>query len=276
MSLLRRLLNRMIGYRSARTFAISDGSTLRLMHDSGFFSNCSTLLLAIARSEFHPVQIDVANSFSHYSSASKPFCWEACFEPVADHVTGFHQKWRHSRAASRLPHHSAYRLIDFNTTTSIINSYFRLSGTVRSRAADIQSQLPAPPEKLIALCVRGTDKGTEVRQTSPSRYVRTARRLIRYNPGLRVWVQTDQAQLKDYLLKEIGPASFALEVLPVTQGQTVIHKSTQPGDRRELATDLLAVTWLMSQASHVITYSGNVGYWIVLLRGTYRGVRQLR
>lgn len=276
MSLTGRLLDRMIGYRTARTFASSEGSTLTLLHNSGFFSNCSALLFAIARSEFHPVDIDVANSFSHYSSPSKHFSWGACFEPAPPQISGLHRKWRHSRVAFRLPHHSMYRLIDFNTTTSIINNYFRLSGTVRSRAAAIKSQLPAPPEKLIALCVRGTDKGAEVRQSSPSRYVRTARRLIRRNPGLRVWVQTDQAQLRDYLLKEIGPASFALEVLPTTQGKTVIHKSTQSDDKRQLAIDLLAITWLMSQAAGVVTYSGNVGYWIVLLRGTYRGVHQLR
>jgi len=64
--------------------------------------------------------------------------------------------------------------------------------------------------------------------------------------------------------------------LPVTGDSTVIHRTTLVHDKNEFALNLLATTWLMSQASKVITYTGNVGYWIALFRGHSRGLIQLR
>ena len=276
MQIFRRMVDRLLGYQTRRNFVTSDGGGMTLLHDSGFFSNCSTLLLSLARSKSHPVEIHTDRSFSHYTSPRSRFRWDDCFKPVEAELTGKEDKWASSRVASRLPHHSLYRLIDFKTATSILESYFRLSNTVRSRAAEIQRHLPAPSDKLVALCIRGTDKSSEVRQSRLERYVRLARRLIRNNPGVKVWIQTDQTQLKEELLSKIGPNSFALDVLPTTNGPAVIHKSGEPQNMRQLAIDLVAITWLMSQAMHVITYSGNVGYWIVLFRGNHRRVHQLR
>ena len=78
------------------------------------------------------------------------------------------------------------------------------------------------------------------------------------NENLRVWIQTDQTQIRHILLDQLRPRSFSLNVLPVTDDSQVIHKSEVKISKDAFSRDLLATTWLMAQA--VITYTGNVGY----------------
>lgn len=272
-----RAVDRLIGFRSSRNFVENDGAALALKHDSGFFSNCSVLLMHLARAATHPALIDVSESFSHFRAEGSSFEWNRYFCPPPGGLEGSSLTWPRSRVARRLPHHSTYRLIDFTTTSTIIQNYFALNPYVVSRADEIlTSFLPVPLDQVLVVCVRGTDKSTEVRQSSIHRYVRKARRLMRRHKNLRVWVQTDQAQIRNFLLLQLGGRAFSIDVLPVTEDHTVIHRTQEIANKDSFTRDLLAITWLMSQAHRVITYTGNVGYWITLFRGNSSRLHQLR
>jgi hypothetical protein len=272
-----RVVDRLFGYRNGRKFSESEKNRLTLLHDSGFFSNCSALLLSLAQQRTHPVVIDASQSFTHFTEGESRFDWNRYFKDAQSSALGNPKKWGKSRVANRLPHHSIYKLINFRITNEIVRNYFGLSEEVLRRAREIEKKsLPVPLAELLVVCVRGTDKGTEVRQSSIHSYVTTAKRLQKRNKKLRVWIQTDQAQIRDLLLEELGPKSFSLDVLPVTKESTVIHKSANIPSKNQFTADLVAVTWLMSQVHSVITYSGNVGYWIALFRGSARRLYQLR
>ena len=277
MKLWSRIVDRLFGYRNGRKFSESENNRLYLLHDSGFFSNCSALLLSLAQGSTHPVVIDASKSFSHFTERERSFDWNRYFKAAPSTVLGNPQEWRQSRVARRLPHHSIYGLLDFRITNEIVKNYFEPSEEVLRRAQEIEKEyLPVRLAELLVVCVRGTDKGTEVRQSSINSYVRKARRLQKQNHKLRVWIQTDQAQIRDLLMEELGPKSFSLDVLPVTLGSTVIHKSATIPTKNQFTTDLVALTWLMSRVHSVITYTGNVGYWIALFRGSARRLYQLR
>ena len=277
MKLWSRVVDRLFGYRNGRKFSESEKNRLTLLHDSGFFSNCSALLLSLAQQRTHPVVIDASQSFTHFTEGESRFDWNRYFKDAQSSALGNPKKWGKSRVANRLPHHSIYKLINFRITNEIVRNYFGLSEEVLRRAREIEKKsLPVPLAELLVVCVRGTDKGTEVRQSSIHSYVTTAKRLQKRNKKLRVWIQTDQAQIRDLLLEELGPKSFSLDVLPVTKESTVIHKSANIPSKNQFTADLVAVTWLMSQVHSVITYSGNVGYWIALFRGSARRLYQLR
>jgi hypothetical protein len=277
MKLLRRVLDRLLGYRSSRNFSTQTGKRVVLAHDSGFFSNCSVLLLSLAKAKHHPVQIDVSSSFTHFAEKGSSFEWDALFLPPARTMRDFPTSWARSRVAHRLPHHSFYKLLRFSTTNQIRDHYFQLSFAVRARVQEIQeSEIPVPIEEVLVVCLRGTDKGTEVRQSPLQKYVRLAKRIMKRRRNLRVWIQTDQMQIRDFLLDQLGPRSFSPSVLPVTEDSQVMHRSGQVPSKEEFSRDLLATTWLMSRAHSVITYTGNVGYWIALFRGNARRLYQLR
>ena len=274
---LNRVLNRLVGYRSTRTFAKHSRGKVALLHNSGFFSNCSTLLMSVAQAEIHPVRIDVTSSFTHFAEPGSSFDWNRYFSPPPGIIRGCPTRWPRSRVAKRLPHHSTYKLLDFPTITDITDNYFQLSTFVQNRAEEIHmSHLPVPIDQVLVVCLRGTDKGTEVRQSPIDAYVRRAKKIMEDNENLRVWIQTDQTQIRDILLDQLGPRSFSLNVLPVTDDSQVIHKSEVNISKDAFSRDLLATTWLMAQAHAVITYTGNVGYWIAIFRGNAKKLYQLR
>ena len=274
---LNRVLNRLVGYRSTRTLAQHTRGKVALLHNSGFFSNCSTLLMSVAQAEIHPVRIDVTRSFTHFAEPGSSFDWNRYFLPPPGTIRGRPTRWQRSRVAQRLPHHSTYKLLDFPTITDIFDNYFQLSTFVQNRAEEIRmSHLPVPLDQILVVCLRGTDKGTEVRQSPIDAYVRRAKKIMADNENLRVWIQTDQAQIRDILLDQLGPRSFSLNILPVTEAARVIHKSDEKISKDDFSRDLLATTWLMAQAHSVITYTGNVGYWLAIFRGNAKKLYQLR
>ena len=120
---LNRVLNRLVGYRSTRTFAKHTRGKVALLHNSGFFSNCSTLLMSVAQAEIHPVHIDVASSFTHFAEPGSSFDWNRYFLPPPGTIRGRPTRWPRSRVAKRLPHHSTYKLLDFSTITDITENY---------------------------------------------------------------------------------------------------------------------------------------------------------
>ena len=273
----KRARDRLFGYPSNRQFALSADNRVVLLHDSGFFSNCSVLLMSLARAHNHPLEIDVTRSFTYFKESGEPFQWDNHFLPPPSRMRGKPQRWPDSRVAKLLPHHSIYKLLDYSVAGEIRDNYFQLAERIRARVREIeQSQLPVSMEDVLVVCLRGTDKGTEVRQSSIDTYVHRARRIMKKHKNIRVWVQTDQAQIRKTLLEELGPRSFSLDILPVTEDARVIHRSPAVSSRADFSRDLLAITWLMSRAHFVITYTGNVGYWIAFFRGHGRRLHQLR
>lgn len=97
-------------------------------------------------------------------------------------------------------------------------------------------------------------------------YLLEAEDLLAQNPGMRVLVQTDQKQVRDHLLEALGAKAFALDELPVTEGNTAIHLCLEHG-KQAFADHLLAVNLIMAKSQWVITHTGNVAFWTVLFRG---------
>lgn len=274
---LKSVRDRLFGYRSNRQFALHADNRVVLLHNSGFFSNCSALLMSVARAQNHPLEIDVTQSFTHFTESGKPFQWADYFVPPPSTMRGAPRRWPRSRVAKLLPHHSIYKLLDYSVAGEIRDNYFQLSDKVHARVREIEeSHLPVSMEDVLVVCLRGTDKGTEVRQSPIGAYVHRARRIMEKHKNLRVWVQTDQAQIRDTLLEQLGPRSFSLDILPVTEDAQVLHRSPAVSSKADFSRDLLAITWLMSRAHSVITYTGNVGYWIALFRGHGGRLHQLR
>ena len=94
MTILTRVVNRVLGYHSSRDFARHRGSEVLLLHDSGFFSNCSVLLMSLARAQQHPARIDVSRSFTHFTDEGKAFRWDDFFFPPNPLTDGQQSVWQ--------------------------------------------------------------------------------------------------------------------------------------------------------------------------------------
>jgi hypothetical protein len=94
-------------------------------------------------------------------------------------------------------------------------------------------------------------------------------------PRMRVLVQTDQAQVRDFLLEEIGERAFFIEEMPVTYSSQAIHDVISPEAQISFGQTLLATVLIMSKTRHLITHTGNMALWTILYRGNLRKVTQL-
>jgi hypothetical protein len=52
-------------------------------------------------------------------------------------------------------------------------------------------------------------------------------KITKKHADLRVLVQTDRKQVRDYFLSEIGPAAFYIEEMPVTCSSSAMHIATE-------------------------------------------------
>ena len=76
---------------------------------------------------------------------------------------------------------------------------------------------------------------------------------------------------KDYFLREIVPAAFYIEEMPVTCSSSSLHTlSEKVISNFELGVNLLAAIKVLAQCEYVVSHTGNVSLWIFLYRGSAR------
>ena len=177
----------------------------------------------------------------------------------------------------RFNYHGFYEDLHFKKLNTYIHNYFEPSFLVQSRIQQFFEKYHICPDKTIGVCYRGTDKVSEVPSISPIRYLSEVQTLLKKHNDLRVLVQTDQKQVRDYFLSEIGPAAFYIEEMPVTCSSSAMHITTEKTiSNFELGINLLAAVKILAQCEYLVSHTGNVSLWIFLYRGSARNCRQLR
>ena len=253
-----------------------DRSQLDITHSHGFFSNCTITLGCLTW--IHPAEKYVKVNWplqdrwrDHYQAGINLF--DQYFLPNIN---------LDSHALAKLlpvDHHGVYRDLSFDKLKPYIQNYFVPTEIVRRKADEFIQRYDIDYDNTVALCYRGTDKFTELTPIPPRYYAAEAQRLIRKNPRLRVFVQTDQKQVRDILMKELGESAFYLNELPVSKSLIGVHAISSE-DRGltnfEFGTALLAVVMICANCKYVITHTGNVGLWIYLYRGNATNTCQLK
>lgn len=186
-------------------------------------------------------------------------------------------------ALSRLPaqrlehfdHHGDYRALDLEVLALLVRTYLRANSTVTDRADRLRERWLVPDQRYVGVCVRGTDKARELPLTDTSLYVDVVGRLLADEAVDRVLIQTDQSQVCDLFRRCFDDRCDVLEEIPRTRGRVAMHNLAQThGDRTESARDMMAAVSILSTMTEVVTYTGNIGTWIVLLRESTTGVHQ--
>ena len=248
-------------------------SAFHLTHDAGFFSMCSTALFELCREKSMTTAIYANESFSHFGKDAGENPWDFYFnQPRQEIPAVFADKNPFGR---RLRHHSDYSTLPLKRVRSHIARYFSPVEEVKRREANLLAKYGIDPGRTITVCYRGTDKGTELALEDPEAYLDATRALVRRRPRCRVLVQTDQTQVRDFLVNSLGERAFYIDEMPVTETQTAIHHVITPEQQVSFGQTLLATVLIMANTRHLITHTGNMALWTVLYRGNVRGVTQL-
>ena len=247
---------------------------LKLLHDAGFFSNCTVTLqnlTVLHPAEGHIEVIWPTQTMWRNLNGSRENLFNDYFRPKN------RSQAKRMQFVPRFNAHGFYEDLHFKKLNAYVHNYFNPSSLVKSRIQQFFEKYRICPDRTIGVCYRGTDKVFEVRAISPSRYLSEVKKLLKKHTDLRVLVQTDQKQVRDYLLSEIGPAAFHIEEMPVTCSSSAMHITTEKTiSNFELGINLLAAVKILAQCKYVVSHTGNVSLWIFLYRGSARNCCQLR
>lgn len=234
------------------------------------FTGTLFAILIARQSGIHVDEIDFSGALFGFKDQPHQDIYPDLFEPAPEAIPALPR-------ATVFYHHAVYATLRLADYTPYVDAYFRPSAQVRRRAAEWQHAYGMTPDNALVIVYRGTDKDSEVKLAPVDAYIDLARALLQRNPGLQIFVQTDQAQALDRMLQQL-PGAIHIRELPVTSGRKVMHKlavEQQFGvTKPELAKGLLAMTWLYASFRFVISHTGNIGLWLVLYRGHAEGFYQ--
>src|SRR5208282_2604078 len=269
-------VRRLNSYLDTSTHVDVRKNQLEITHSFGFFSNCSWTLLALTRiypsERYVKVNWPCQDQWRNDDQVGKNL-FDLYFHPNSDLDP------RALENLSPFNYHGVYRDLRFDKLTPYIGNYFAPSEIVTKKLDELVRKYEIDFNNTLGLWYRGTDKFTELVPVPPRYYVAEVRRLLRKNPRLRVLLQTDQEQVRDIFVKELGERAFYFSELPVTKSSIGIHNISRD-DRGisnfEFGITLLAVANIFAKCRYVVTHTGNVSLWMYLYRGTARDTCQLR
>jgi hypothetical protein len=253
--------------------------TLYCGHNAGFFSNCTVTLWHMVdlyrRFQIDPRRIDFSSSFGSYRTEAERQAKTDLYPLFF--ALGDSSVMPHEKRAPNVKHHGLYRFVDYRSTSAWVDRYFNPSVRALALQDRLIQQYAIDVHKTIAVAYRGTDKGSEVKLADPEKYLQQARTLLVRNPGFRVWIQTDEQQVRDLFTASFGERCFYIKELPPSVHgiaadelpEGALHASDD-----HLGVLLVAIFHLLSGSAYVVNHTGNMALWICLFRGSANGVIQ--
>lgn len=254
----------------------TERNQLDLTAESGFFSNCTLTLQALTEiypsENYFTVNWPTQNLWREKNQIGKNL-FDLYFHPNRRVDTrGF--------AKVSSPHQSlVYEDLNFEKLNPYIQNYFLPSDIVRAKQEEFVHKYKIEFENTIGMCYRGTDKWLEVAQIQPEFYVHEVKRVLAKDSGLRVFIQTDQQQIRDRFMKVLGERAFFLSELPVSSSPSGVHymsESERGISNFEWGVRILAAVDILAKCRYTITHTGSIGLWTYLFRGTPRNACQLK
>jgi len=265
---LENLTTRADGSRSCEYFSETD---------HGLYSNVSTTMEDVITLFQHGIavrRVDLSRGFRRFKDEPGKDVYAAFFAGIGDGLAGACR----GVAFDSWDIHKPYRDLKLASLRDVAARLFPPSLAVRGCIDAMLQDSGIVPERALAIVYRGTDKGTEVTLAPVAAYIEAARAILAAHPDLDVVVQTDQAQARDEIMAAFGDRCRFFGELPVTSGGIAIHDlqfGVEVKMRREaFAQKMMAATLILSRCAHVVTYSGNIGAWIAIYRGSAANVHQ--
>jgi len=246
--------------------------------NAGFFSNCTTALWALTdlkRLGHFPAKIRIESGWDSFRDDID----RVDLHPIYFNIKKACSFSRMHFALERINHHAEYREIFLSRYLEYTDCFFAPSKKIEQIINSFIKKYAINTKKTIAVCYRGTDKGKEVDIASPELYVSVVKKILkkrRYRDH-RVFIQTDQEQVRDMFIEHFGDNCFFIDELPVTAASKVIHSfsSEQLGMSKQfLGQAILAAVNIAARCNVVVNHTGNLALWIYIYRRTCKNMYQ--
>jgi len=173
-------------------------------------------------------------------------------------------------------HHNLHRhkeLVDIN---QYFTKCFKPNKSLEEHQTRLEKKYNIDYENTLGVCFRGTDKHTEVSLAEPAVWITAAKDILKTNKNLRIFIQTDQEQVRDLFVNEFKSDCFFVEEMPVTTTNTVIHQlKLENFDKLGFTKNLNCVVQMLSKCKFLVNHTGNTGKAISVYRGTAENLWQI-
>jgi hypothetical protein len=245
---------------------------LKIIHNSGFFSNCSIALFGIIDfyNKYHrlPAYVDFSKTFNHFKDDINRDAYGEFFQFDESIEIAYTKP-----IAFSLLSLFDYKLEQHKALEVFIKKYFCPSKETLTIYNKIRQKYKVDFDNTLVICYRGTDKGSDTGLGTYEEFIVKTKSILAKNPNLRILVQTDQRQFLDLCLKEFKNC-FYIEELPTTTTTTVMHKIVSNENKIKWSQTFLSIVFLISKCKFIVNHTGNVARWICLYRGNVNNVEQ--
>ena len=257
-----------------------------VVHDAGFFSNCSVLLetvLEFARTYGQtPAQLDTTGQFLWYRSAADPpgtdvrahfFVSDALSDAIV--CAGEPPFLVRAGALKHVQQFSDYTDIDYAAVEPFMRKYFSPVPDIVERSHALLEKYALAPPKTCVVFHRGNDKGTEVCLPDYDDYAALVRAELAENSDTQFLLQSDESEFLEVFGALIpGAIVFSDEIRHMPRCANTVDKVFADSNH-EMSKNFLAITLVMARCRAVVCGSGNCAMWVALYRGHARGIRQI-
>jgi hypothetical protein len=162
---------------------------------------------------------------------------------------------------------------NFESFNKLLKKYFKMSESQHELYEKIIKKYNFEPKNTIGILYRGTDKYTERKPAPLSLFINKTKELLSENPNSKIFIQTDQLQVKDEFVKAFPDNCFFIQELPQVANKVVPHKHDDI-DKYMLAKHIEIAVRMLSQCKFLILSYSNVSTFIGAYRNDSKNVFQ--
>lgn len=168
-----------------------------------------------------------------------------------------------------------YKKLNLIALNSLLKKYYSMSDTQEKYFDELKSFHDFDPDNTIGVMYRGTDKMVEMTVADPQEYINLINEISKTNPKSKIFIQTDQSQVRDLFEKTFGNRCFYFPQVPVTHSNISVHHLIANFENKlEYIQSLEIACRFLSICRHLIISSGNVGWAIAGYRGNANNLWQ--
>ena len=168
-----------------------------------------------------------------------------------------------------------YSTLQYKLLSPYVGKYFYPSKQVLDIAKNLKRKYDITFSNTCVLLYRGNDKNRETKICRPEEYLSLAEKILLKNKNNRLWIQSDETEFIEVMLKEFGDKCFGLweDCRHIKRCNSSVDIQMKK-DNHFYSKNFLAITALMANCKKIVCGTGNCSLWVMLYRGGTAGVFQ--
>jgi len=215
-----------------------------------------------------PIEIDSSGQLTIYKPEDRDiifdfFCRYDNTAIICDKKVDYFESYQYSN----------YKTLDYTNICKFVAKYFAPTKSIVDIRDILLRKYSIDVDNTLAIYYRGTDKKRETVLGTFETYYEKIDAIRAKNVGLKLLIQTDTQQFKEYMNTKYDDILY-IDENRVSSSDRGIHNETTPSQNYIDAKYLLSTVLILSRCKYIICSSGNVSIWIMLYRGNAKNVYQ--